>query len=99
MLSVCLHLSVEAKKLLPWFDGMLEARCLPVPGLWKPSGAIAPGKADEAFFKAHGEPLFSSHMPEPYSTLTRTLSMLSQLQAGLGHGFRGVTKVGLVRGA
>merc|ERR1711935_1059247 len=31
-----------AKKLLPWYDGMLEA--------------------DEAFFKAHGEPLFSSHM-------------------------------------
>merc|ERR1712151_879444 len=31
-----------AKKLLPWFDGMLEA--------------------DEAFHKAHGEPLFSSHM-------------------------------------
>jgi len=31
-----------AKKLLPWFDGMLEA--------------------DEAFFGAHGEPLFSSHM-------------------------------------
>jgi len=31
-----------AKKLLPWFDGMLEA--------------------DKAFFKAHGEPLFSSHM-------------------------------------
>lgn len=31
-----------AKKLLPWFDGMLEA--------------------DEAFFRAHGEPLFSSHM-------------------------------------
>mmetsp|Transcript_104562 Transcript_104562/g.291271 ORF Transcript_104562/g.291271 Transcript_104562/m.291271 type:complete len:361 (-) Transcript_104562:378-1460(-) len=31
-----------AKKLLPWFDGMLEA--------------------DEAFFTAHGEPLFSSHM-------------------------------------
>jgi fructose-bisphosphate aldolase, class II len=31
-----------AKKLLPWFDGMLEA--------------------DEAFFKAHGEPLFSSRM-------------------------------------
>merc|ERR1711912_153547 len=29
-------------KLLPWFDGMLEA--------------------DEAFFKAYGEPLFSSHM-------------------------------------
>jgi len=31
-----------AKKLLPWFDGMLEA--------------------DEAFFQAYGEPLFSSHM-------------------------------------
>merc|ERR1711953_817032 len=31
-----------AKKLLPWFDGMLEA--------------------GEAFHKAHGEPLFSSHM-------------------------------------
>jgi fructose-bisphosphate aldolase class II len=31
-----------AKKLLPWFDGMLEA--------------------DEAFFKAYGEPLFTSHM-------------------------------------
>mmetsp|Transcript_64898 Transcript_64898/g.107559 ORF Transcript_64898/g.107559 Transcript_64898/m.107559 type:complete len:353 (+) Transcript_64898:89-1147(+) len=31
-----------AKKLLPWFDGMLEA--------------------DDAFFKAYGEPLFTSHM-------------------------------------
>jgi len=31
-----------AKKLLPWFDGMLLA--------------------DEAYFKANGEPLFSSHM-------------------------------------
>jgi len=31
-----------AKKLLPWFDGMLEA--------------------DEEYFKANGEPLFSSHM-------------------------------------
>jgi fructose-bisphosphate aldolase class II len=31
-----------AKKLLPWFDGMLEA--------------------DEKYFAAHGEPLFSSHM-------------------------------------
>eukprot|EP00747_Dinoflagellata_sp_TGD_P132750 gnl/TRDRNA2_/TRDRNA2_175109_c0_seq5.p1 gnl/TRDRNA2_/TRDRNA2_175109_c0~~gnl/TRDRNA2_/TRDRNA2_175109_c0_seq5.p1 ORF type:complete len:356 (+),score=83.80 gnl/TRDRNA2_/TRDRNA2_175109_c0_seq5:96-1163(+) len=31
-----------AKKLLPWFDGMLDA--------------------DEAYFKVHGEPLFSSHM-------------------------------------
>jgi fructose-bisphosphate aldolase class II len=31
-----------AEKLLPWFDGMLEA--------------------DEAYFKEHQEPLFSSHM-------------------------------------
>jgi len=39
---VILHSDHCAKKLLPWFDGMLEA--------------------DEAFFKAYGEPLFSSHM-------------------------------------
>jgi len=41
-IPVILHSDHCAKKLLPWFDGMLEA--------------------DEAFFKAHGEPLFSSHM-------------------------------------
>merc|ERR1719276_114078 len=39
--SWCTRITVQ-KKLLPWFDGMLEA--------------------DEGFFKAHGEPLFSSHM-------------------------------------
>jgi len=39
---VILHSDHCAKKLLPWFDGMLEA--------------------DEAYFKEHGEPLFSSHM-------------------------------------
>merc|ERR1719188_2745119 len=39
---VFVHSDHCAKKLLPWFDGMLDA--------------------DEAFFKAHGEPLFSSHM-------------------------------------
>jgi len=39
---VIMHSDHCAKKLLPWFDGMLEA--------------------DEAYFKAHGEPLFSSHM-------------------------------------
>lgn len=39
---VLVHSDHCAKKLLPWFDGMLEA--------------------DEAFFEAHGEPLFSSHM-------------------------------------
>merc|ERR1719189_22263 len=41
-IPVLLHSDHCAKKLLPWFDGMLEA--------------------DEAFFKEHGEPLFSSHM-------------------------------------
>ncbi|CCH62552.1 hypothetical protein TBLA_0H02680 [Henningerozyma blattae CBS 6284] len=41
-IPVILHSDHCAKKLLPWFDGMLEA--------------------DEAYFKAHGEPLFSSHM-------------------------------------
>ncbi|OBZ65110.1 Fructose-bisphosphate aldolase 1 [Grifola frondosa] len=39
---VVLHSDHCAKKLLPWFDGMLAA--------------------DEAYYKAHGEPLFSSHM-------------------------------------
>lgn len=37
-----MHSDHCAKKLLPWFDGMLEA--------------------DEAYFKQHQEPLFSSHM-------------------------------------
>merc|ERR1719261_783654 len=41
-IPVFVHSDHCAKKLLPWFDGMLEA--------------------DEAYFKAHGEPLFSSHM-------------------------------------
>jgi len=39
---VVLHSDHCAKKLLPWFDGMLEA--------------------DEAYYKVHQEPLFSSHM-------------------------------------
>jgi fructose-bisphosphate aldolase class II len=39
---VVLHSDHCAKKLIPWFDGMLEA--------------------DEAYFKEHKEPLFSSHM-------------------------------------
>lgn len=41
-IPVLCHSDHCAKKLLPWFDGMLEA--------------------DEAYFAAHGEPLFSSHM-------------------------------------
>jgi fructose-bisphosphate aldolase class II len=41
-IPVFCHSDHCAKKLLPWFDGMLEA--------------------DEAFFKAYGEPLFTSHM-------------------------------------
>ncbi|KAF8075829.1 hypothetical protein FPV67DRAFT_1664154 [Lyophyllum atratum] len=39
---VIMHSDHCAEKLLPWFDGMLEA--------------------DEAYFKEHQEPLFSSHM-------------------------------------
>jgi fructose-bisphosphate aldolase, class II len=39
---VVLHSDHCAHKLLPWFDGMLDA--------------------DEAYFKEHGVPLFSSHM-------------------------------------
>ncbi|KAF7722979.1 Fructose-bisphosphate aldolase 1 [Apophysomyces ossiformis] len=41
-IPVIVHSDHCAKKLLPWFDGMLAA--------------------DEEYFKAHGEPLFSSHM-------------------------------------
>ncbi|KAI9473848.1 MAG: fructose-bisphosphate aldolase, class II [Benjaminiella poitrasii] len=41
-IPVIVHSDHCAKKLLPWFDGMLEA--------------------DEQYYKAHGEPLFSSHM-------------------------------------
>jgi len=41
-IPVIVHSDHCAKKLLPWFDGMLEA--------------------DEAFYKANGEPLFTSHM-------------------------------------
>jgi len=41
-IPVLVHSDHCAKKLLPWFDGMLAA--------------------DEAYFKEHNEPLFSSHM-------------------------------------
>lgn len=41
-IPVLVHSDHCAKKLLPWFDGMLEA--------------------DEEYYKAYGEPLFSSHM-------------------------------------
>ncbi|KAK9674895.1 Fructose-bisphosphate aldolase 1, partial [Basidiobolus ranarum] len=41
-IPVVLHSDHCAKKLLPWFEGMVQA--------------------DEAYFKANGEPLFSSHM-------------------------------------
>jgi len=41
-IPVIMHSDHCAKKLLPWFEGMLDA--------------------DEAYFKEHGEPLFSSHM-------------------------------------
>ena len=39
---VMVHTDHCARKLLPWFDGLLNA--------------------DEAYFKVHGKPLFSSHM-------------------------------------
>ncbi|KAI9225858.1 MAG: fructose-bisphosphate aldolase, class II [Piptocephalis tieghemiana] len=39
---VILHSDHCARKLLPWFEGMIQA--------------------DEAYFREHGEPLFSSHM-------------------------------------
>ncbi|KAI8969703.1 fructose-bisphosphate aldolase, class II [Pilobolus umbonatus] len=41
-IPVVIHSDHCAKKLLPWFDGMLAA--------------------DEQYYAAHGEPLFSSHM-------------------------------------
>ncbi|KAI8582321.1 hypothetical protein K450DRAFT_228431 [Umbelopsis ramanniana AG] len=41
-IPVLIHSDHCAKKLIPWFDGMIAA--------------------DEEYFKAHGEPLFSSHM-------------------------------------
>jgi len=41
-IPVIIHSDHCAKKLLDWYDGMLDA--------------------DEAYFKEHGEPLFSSHM-------------------------------------
>ncbi|KAI7907518.1 fructose-bisphosphate aldolase, class II [Cokeromyces recurvatus] len=41
-IPVIVHSDHCAKKLLPWFDGMIDA--------------------DEKYYNAHGEPLFSSHM-------------------------------------
>ena len=41
-IPVVLHTDHCAKKLLPWFDGMMDV--------------------NEQYFKAHGKPLFSSHM-------------------------------------
>merc|ERR1712137_106800 len=55
-IPVVLHTDHCAKKLLPWYDGMMDA--------------------GEAYFKANGEPLFSSHMidlseePVDYNTQT-----------------------------
>jgi len=62
-IPVFVHSDHCAKKLLPWFDGMLEA--------------------DEAFFKAHGEPLFSSHMLiSPRNLTTKTLHAASSTSGG-----------------
>ena len=64
-----MHSDHCAKKLLPWFDGMLDADEAGK-GLEAFCGFEISLKASksaldvlfEAFFKEHGEPLFSSHM-------------------------------------
>jgi fructose-bisphosphate aldolase, class II len=79
-IPVLVHSDHCAKKLLPWFDGMLEA--------------------DEAYFKAHGEPLFSSHMldlsEEPdeeniaicakYLTRMAPLNLILEMEIGITGG-------------
>lgn len=70
-IPVVLHSDHCAKKLLPWFDGMLAA--------------------DEEYFKAHGEPLFSSHMidlseetdEENISTCVKYFKRMSAMQQWL----------------
>lgn len=63
-----MHSDHCAEKLLPWFDGMLEA--------------------DEAHFKEHGEPLFSSHMldlsEEPHPQNIATCAKYFKRMAPLG---------------
>ncbi|KAG0796731.1 hypothetical protein G6F16_001237 [Rhizopus arrhizus] len=65
---VLVHSDHCAKKLLPWFDGMLDA--------------------DEKYFKAHGEPLFSSHMldlsEEPVEENIETCLKYLQRMAPMG---------------
>ncbi|KAG0859017.1 hypothetical protein G6F17_002283 [Rhizopus arrhizus] len=65
---VLVHSDHCAKKLLPWFDGMIAA--------------------DEAYFKAHGEPLFSSHMldlsEEPVEENIETCLKYLQRMAPMG---------------
>jgi len=77
---VVLHSDHCAKKILKWFDGMLEA--------------------DKAYFKQHGEPLFSSHMldlsEEPideniaickkYLSVMKPMNLLLELELGITGG-------------
>ena len=70
-IPVILHSDHCAKKLLPWYDGMLAA--------------------DEEYFKAHGEPLFSSHMldlseetdPENIGTCAKYFKRMAAMQQWL----------------
>eukprot|EP00931_Biecheleriopsis_adriatica_P099052 TRINITY_DN732_c0_g3_i1.p2 TRINITY_DN732_c0_g3~~TRINITY_DN732_c0_g3_i1.p2 ORF type:complete len:366 (-),score=111.48 TRINITY_DN732_c0_g3_i1:83-1180(-) len=91
-IPVLVHSDHCAKKLLPWFDGMLEA--------------------DEAFFKAHGEPLFSSHMldlsEEPdeeniaicqkYLTRMAPMKIILEMEIGITGGVEdGVDNTGMAK--
>jgi len=91
-IPVIVHSDHCAKKLLPWFDGMLEA--------------------DEAFFKAHGEPLFSSHMLDlseeddlenieickKYLTRMQPLNLILEMEIGITGGVEdGVDNSGVSR--
>merc|ERR1711874_702882 len=89
---VFVHSDHCAKKLLPWFDGML--------------------KADEEYFKAHGEPLFSSHMldlsEEPheenvsicaqYLSKMKPLNLILEMEIGITGGVEdGVDNSGVAK--
>jgi len=65
---VVMHSDHCAKKLLPWFDGMLDC--------------------NEQYFKAHGKPLFSSHMldlsEEPLEEIVETCAKYLTRMAKMG---------------
>lgn len=67
-IPVILHTDHCAKKLLPWFDGMMDV--------------------NEQYFKAHGKPLFSSHMldlsEEPLEEIIATCEKYLARMAKMG---------------